>query len=91
MSEDQTKDTPKAEPHHEPHLNRDITQKVVLTLIGAFLIQNVLGAQFVWGNILPYVAGYFRDLGHNVTLSEFYTVLPIIVFISTVTFPIGMK
>ena len=42
---------------------------------------------------MPYCAGYFRlNLGHSgVKMSQFYTVLPIIVLMSTVTFPIGMK
>ena len=77
--------------HEEEFMNRKFTKKAILTLIGAFMIQTVLGAQFLWGNILPYVVGYFRDLGNDLNMSQFYTVLPIIVLISTIAFPIGMS
>jgi len=39
----------------------------------------------------PYIVSYYRNLGHDqVNQNQFYAILPIIVVISTLTFPIGM-
>lgn len=38
----------------------------------------------------PYIVGYYRDLGIDANMSEFYLVLPLIVIVSTVFFPFGM-
>ena len=73
-------------------MNKHFTKRVILTLIGCFLMQSILGAQYVWGNILPYCSGYYRlNMGTNVTMAQFYTVFPIIMIVSTVLFPVGMK
>lgn len=50
----------------------------------------MIGTQFAWGNISPYVTGYYRDQGNNVRLTDFYSVLPVITITSTITFPFGM-
>ena len=40
----------------------------------------------------PYIVSYFRNIGYNnVNESQFYAILPIIVVISTLTFPVGMN
>lgn len=38
----------------------------------------------------PYIVGYYRDLGIDANMSEFYLVLPLIVIVSTIVFPLGM-
>lgn len=38
-----------------------------------------------------YIVGYFRELGNiDANMSQFYLVLPLIVIVSTVVFPVGM-
>ncbi len=51
----------------------------------------VIGAQYAWGNIAPYIVGYFRDMGVQTNMSEMFAVLPVVVIISTLVFPIGTK
>ena len=61
------------------------------TLIGAFLVHVVVGSQYAWGNMSPYIVSYYRNIGHeHVNQSQFYAILPIIVVVSTLTFPLGM-
>ena len=50
----------------------------------------IIGSQYAWGNIVPYIVGYYRDLGFDANLSKFYFVLPLIVATSTFVFPLGM-
>jgi OFA family oxalate/formate antiporter-like MFS transporter len=50
----------------------------------------MIGTQFAWGNISPYVTGYYRDQGYSVRLTDFYSVLPVITITSTIAFPFGM-
>jgi MFS family permease len=38
----------------------------------------------------PYIVGYFINLGKPANMSQFYLVLPLIVLMSTLIFPIGM-
>ena len=63
----------------------------ISTLIGAFCVHFCIGAQYAWGSISPYFTGYFRDNGVDTNLSQFFLVLPLIVLISTIFFPIGMR
>jgi hypothetical protein len=49
------------------------------------------GAAYACGNIAPYITGYYRDLGNNTNLYEFYSLFPIIIASSTIFMPIGMK
>lgn len=51
----------------------------------------MIGAQYAWGNISPYIVGYFRGLGYDSNMSKFYLVLPLIVITSTIVFPLGME
>lgn len=69
-----------------------VTQQAGFTLVGAFVIQTMLGVQYAWGNISPYVVGHFRDLGYtNITMNDFYSVLSVIMITSTLLFPIGQR
>jgi hypothetical protein len=45
------------------------TIKAILTLIGSCNMLFLIGAQFTWGNIMPYVVGYYRDQGYDVNMS----------------------
>ena len=63
----------------------------VCSLGGAWLIHLVAGSQYAWGNMLPYLVSYFRNKGHDwVNDSNFYAVMPIIVALSSISFPLGM-
>jgi hypothetical protein len=59
--------------------------------MGAFCVHLVIGSQYAWGSIAPYMVGYFRDMGIETNMSEFYLVLPLIVIISTLFFPLGTR
>jgi hypothetical protein len=73
------------------HVGYDkFTPAAIATLIGAFCVHLVIGSQYAWGSISPYIAGYYRGLGFDTNMSEFYLVLPLIVITSTVVFPVGM-
>ena len=67
-----------------------LTAAAILTLVGGFIIDVMIGSQFAWGNISPYVTGYYRDLGNDVRMTDFYSVLPVITITSTLSFPFGM-
>lgn len=95
--EDQKKDLqepllggePKAK--KEPVAGKDkITTFAMLTLAGGWMLEVLIGTQFAWGNISPYVTGYYRDEGATVRHTDYYSVLPLIVVASTITFPFGM-
>lgn len=66
-----------------------LTPRAVSTLVGAFCVHLVIGSQYNWGSIAPYVVGYFRDMGIVTNMSQVYLVLPLIIFMSTLFFPIG--
>ena len=73
------------------HIGYDkFTPAAIATLFGAFAVHLIIGSQYAWGNMAPYIVGYYRDLGIDANMSEFYLVLPLIVITSTVFFPIGM-
>jgi hypothetical protein len=67
------------------------TFRAISTLFGAFCVHLVIGSQYAWGNIAPYVVGYFRDKGIDTNMSQLYLVLPLIVIISTLFFYLGTK
>ena len=47
---------------------KGISVKGVLAVISGFLINLILGALFSFGNIMPYIASYMREVaGLNVT------------------------
>ena len=77
---------------HVPKAGWDkFTAPAILTMIGAICVHICIGCQYAWGNISVYIVSYFRNVqGDNVTMSQFYAVLPIIVLGSTFVFPIGM-
>jgi len=82
-----------SDPTHKkaPRAGKDkLTPAAILTLIGGMTLQIMIGTQFAWGNISPYVTGYYRDQGSSVRLTDFYSVLPVIVIFSTLAFPVGM-
>ena len=67
------------------------TRQAILTLMGSFCVHLVVGSQYAWGAMSIYIVGYFRYLGNlDANMSQFYLVLPLIVIMSTVIFPIGM-
>jgi hypothetical protein len=72
------------------HVMGVFTQKSVLTLIGTFFLQMVVGTQYAWGNYYTYITGYYRDLGNEVTLTEFYAIWPIILMFTTLFFLAGV-
>ena len=52
----------------------------------------VVGSQYAWGAMAIYIVGYFRMIGNlEANMSQFYLVLPLIVIVSTVFFPLGME
>jgi OFA family oxalate/formate antiporter-like MFS transporter len=61
-----------------------------MTLIGSWLVHCVVGSQYAWGSISPYIVSYFRNKGVDATDSQFYAVLPLIIVVSTLFFPLGM-
>ena len=68
------------------------TSSAIMTLIGAFCIELVVGSQYAWGSMAIYIVGYFRLIGNlEANMSQFYLVLPLIVITSTIFFPIGMQ
>lgn len=47
---------------YEPVAGKDkLTTFAILTLAGGFMLEVLIGTQFAWGNISPYVTGYYRD------------------------------
>lgn len=62
-----------------------------MTLMGAFCVHLVVGSQYAWGSLAPYVVGYFNDMGLQTNMSEMYLVLPLIVITSTVFYPVATK
>lgn len=58
-------------------------------LAGGYLVLTMIGAQLIWGTILPYVVGYYRDMGLSVTTKDLYAVYPGILVVSTFAFPFG--
>jgi hypothetical protein len=68
------------------------TSSAVMTLIGSFCVELVVGSQYAWGAMAIYIVGYFRLIGNlEANMSQFYLVLPLIVITSTVFFPVGMQ
>ena len=68
------------------------TRSAILTLIGSFCVELIVGSQYAWGAMAIYIVGYFRHIGNpEANMSQFYLVLPLIVITSTVFFPIGME
>jgi hypothetical protein len=61
-----------------------------MTLLGGLIIDIMIGTLFTWGSISPYVTGYYRDQGNNIRLTDFYSVMPVITLVSTISFPFGM-
>jgi len=68
------------------------TPRAILCLLGSWIIHLVAGAQYAWGNMSPYIVSYFKNNGYpEVTGKQLYSVLPVVMGISTLTFPIGMQ
>jgi len=68
-----------------------MTSDAFWCLLGGFVINLLIGCTFTWGTVLPYITGYYRSTHNDVTLSDFYTVTPVMVVVSTIVFPFGMK
>lgn len=67
------------------------TPAAIRTLLGSWLVHTVVGSQYAWGSISPYIVSYFRNQGVDATEGQFYAVLPLIVVVSTLVFPFGMQ
>ena len=67
------------------------TFRSVLTLIGCFLMMMINGILFAWGNMVTYVVGYYRNLGNDVDLYEFYIGFPLLIMTTTFFLPLGMS
>ena len=66
------------------------TQKAVLTLIGCWVVQLIVGAQLALGNTSVYFTSYYRNsLGYDVNQDTFYPMQPFIVILASVFFPVG--
>ncbi len=52
-------------------------------------VHILLGTQFAWGNISPYVCSYYRELGWDISYSEFYAVMALVLLGSMLFIPIG--
>ena len=50
----------------------------------------IIGAGLAWGNMSTYIASYYKMLGFDVTMDQFYVVMPLMVFSATFFFPMGM-
>lgn len=68
-----------------------ITRSAVCTLLGAWLVQLIIGAQLAMGNITVYFVSFFRMSLNNkdVDSGTFYPMQPIIVIIATFVYPFG--
>lgn len=64
-----------------------------MTLIGACLIQLIIGAQLAMGNISVYFLSYYRVSmnDHEVDETTFIPILPCTVIVATFVFPFGNK
>ena len=51
-----------------------VTQKAALTVLAGWGIFLIIGEQLAWGNQSTYIASYFRMLGNEVSMEEFYLV-----------------
>ena len=68
------------------------TPKAIMCLFGSWFSHLMVGAQYAWGNMLPYVVSYFRNTGvEDATTEKFYFILTCIVVVSTLFFPTGMS
>ena len=60
-------------------------------MIGGWCIVLIIGAQTAWGNMSTYIASYYYHLGHQVHMSDFFIVQPLMVTIAVFFFPLGME
>ena len=69
-----------------------LTGPAIMTLCGSWLVELIVGAQLAMGNISVYFTSYYKNhLGYDITNTTFYPLMPIIVIMASVFFPIGNK
>lgn len=85
------KSSEKQQEKHVPVAGQDkLTTKAVMTLIGCWLIELIVGGQLAMGNVTVYFVSYYRlVLGYEVDDDTFYPMAPILVILSSVFYPIG--
>ena len=67
-----------------------LTREAVMTLVGAWLIQLIIGAQLAMGNTSVYFISYFKETkGYDVNSDTFYPMQPLIVLFASFFFPLG--
>ena len=66
------------------------TVAAVSTLMGAWLIQLVCGSAMAMGSLIVYMVSYFRIVRkYNVNEDSFFPLLPMIVTIASIAFPVA--
>ena len=70
-----------------------ITVRAVMTLVGACLIQLIVGAQLAMGNITVYFSSYYRLTMNDESVEgdTFLPILPCTVIVATFVIPVGNK
>ena len=58
--------------------------------MGGWCVLLIIGEQLAWGNQSTYIASYYKMLGFDVNMEQFYIVQPLIVAVATFIFPWGM-
>jgi len=67
-----------------------LTWPAILTLVGAWVVQLIIGAQLAMGNISVYFTSYYKlSLGYDVNSDTFYPMQPMIVLFAAFFFPLG--
>lgn len=67
-----------------------LTRGAIKTLIGAWLVNLIIGAQLAMGNISVYFVSYYKKtLDQDVSPDTFYSMQPFIVLFATFCFPAG--
>ena len=67
-----------------------ITAPAVFTLLGAFIVNLIIGSQLAMGNMTVYFVSYFRYVkGYDVNEDSFYSIQPLMVLIATLFYPLG--
>ncbi len=61
----------------------------VSSLIGGIILHLFLGAQYSTGNISPYIVSFFRHRDKTITDRDAFLLLPSLVVVATLFFPLG--
>ena len=67
----------------------DTRIRMLLSLLGGFLLHIVLGTVYITGNISLYIASYLQYKGHNVTIQDISIILPLQIIGTAISLAIG--